>query len=200
MKAKRNPHKYTPGQLGFIEVMCRHLTDKELAIQINRVFGIDLTVDQIKGTRQRHGWLTGRDGRFEPGHARPMPPGRVYKANRGSFKKGNRSHTEQPVGTEVYRPKDGLIYVKVAEPKTWQSKQSLVWERHHGRKVPKGHVIAFADGDRLNFDIDNLRLLSRAELALFNKRRYGAAPAEVRPTLMLVAQLDRAAIDAQERE
>ena len=40
----------------------------------------------------------------------------------------------------------------------WQSKHSLLWEQHHGRKVPKGHIVMFADGDRRNFDINNLML------------------------------------------
>ena len=63
--------------------------------------------------------------------------------------------------------------------------------------MPKGRIVIFSDGNRRNFDIDNLRLVSRAELCLFNKRGYSTAPAEVRPTLLLVTQLDRAVIQEE---
>ena len=50
----------------------------------------------------------------------------------------------------------------------------LLWEQRHGRPVPDGHLVLFADGDRRNFDPANLLLVSRAELAVMNKRRLAA--------------------------
>lgn len=194
------PHKWTGSQLAYVEVMCRKLTRKELCEQFNQLYDTSLTEHQIKAVMSRHGFKTGRDGRFKPGHVSQLPPGFVRKPNSGSFKKGGRPHNRQPVGTEVLRPEDGLIYVKVAEPKTWRSKGSLVWEQHHGRKVPKGHVIVFADGDRANFDIENLQLVSRGELGLFNTRGYGASSSEVRPTLLLATKVDMAVFKRSKKD
>lgn len=200
---KRKPHNYTAGQLGFIEVMCKRLTDVELTAQLNSLFGISLSVEQIKGVRQRFGWKTGRTGRFEKGSV-SWNKGKKYDAGGRSsqtrFKKGNRPQNYAPVGSEsVKKKEDDLIYVKIAEPNKWQSKHSLLWEQHHGRKVPRGHVVTFADGDRRNFDISNLWLISRAELCLFNQRDYSTAPAEVRPTLLLATRLDAATHRAEKQ-
>lgn len=176
------------------------MTDEQLTEAVNGVFEISLTVSQVQGTRKRHGWMTGRDGRFYQGQ--PKVPGSGAKnANRTSFKKGHKPHSHVPVGSEsVKKQDDDLVYVKIAEPNKWQSKHSLLWEKHHGKKVPKGHVVIFADGDRRNFELDNLVLVTRRELAIFNHRGYSGAPAEVRPTLLLVAKVDAAVRDKERGE
>jgi hypothetical protein len=38
----------------------------------------------------------------------------------------------------------------------WVSKAQFVWEQANGREWPKGHRSMFADGDRLNFDPENI--------------------------------------------
>ena len=139
---KRKPHNYTPGQLGFIESMCKQLTDTELAEQLNSLFGINLSVDQVKGVRWRNGWKTGRTGCFEKGHT-SWNKGKKFNAGGRSsqtqFKKGNLPHTHVPVGSESVKKKENdLIYVKIAEPNKWQSKHSLIWESITARKCPKG--------------------------------------------------------------
>jgi hypothetical protein len=73
------------------------------------------------------------------------------------------------VGAE--RNNSGIVEVKVAEPHVWRSKHCLVWEAHHGRQVPDGHVVIFADRDRRNFAPNNLLLVSRGELVVMNKKR-----------------------------
>jgi HNH endonuclease len=42
--------------------------------------------------------------------------------------------------------------------------QHYIWEKHHGQAMPPMHEIFFRDRDRHNFAIDNLELLSKAEL------------------------------------
>ena len=42
--------------------------------------------------------------------------------------------------------------------------QHLMWEAHHGRRMPAQHEIFFRDRDRHNFSLGNLELLSKAEL------------------------------------
>ncbi len=38
----------------------------------------------------------------------------------------------------------------------------LVWEQHHG-KIPKGYIIHHKDENKLNWNIDNLEMISRKE-------------------------------------
>jgi hypothetical protein len=43
----------------------------------------------------------------------------------------------------------------------------MIWEATNG-KVPKGYIVIFADGNKLNLSLDNLRLISRKEHAVMN--------------------------------
>jgi hypothetical protein len=61
----------------------------------------------------------------------------------------------------------GYVLVKVADPDVWVRKHRLVWETAHG-PIPEGYRVIFADGDRSNFAIDNLILVSHAEQGLMN--------------------------------
>jgi hypothetical protein len=86
------------------------------------------------------------------------------------FRKGNRPHTWQPIGS--YRlTKDGYLQRKVTDtgypPRDWRSMHSLVWEAAHG-PIPDGHVVVFRPGrmttDPEQITVAGLELVSRAEL------------------------------------
>jgi hypothetical protein len=61
------------------------------------------------------------------------------------------------------------VRVKTRNPRTWKFKHRLIWEKAHG-KIPRDHVVLFADGDKLNFALNNLLLVSRRELSVMNKQ------------------------------
>lgn len=44
-----------------------------------------------------------------------------------------------------------------------------LWEVHHQQDIPKGMVVYCIDGDQENFEMSNLKLISRAELARINR-------------------------------
>jgi len=84
------------------------------------------------------------------------------------FKRGNRPHNAQPVGTET-KDKDGYVWVKIAEPSEWKLKHHIAY----GEPVPTGHKVIFLDGNKYNFERGNLQLVSNAELMNRNTmRRY----------------------------
>lgn len=63
---------------------------------------------------------------------------------------------------DEYVTEDGYTYVRV-DPRDakdchgkWVSKCKLEWCRHNARDWPEGHMCVFADGDRENFDPENL--------------------------------------------
>lgn len=70
--------------------------------------------------------------------------------------------------------KDGYIVIKVREfagvpmsKDNWMLKHVWIYEQTHG-KVPEGHVVYFADGDRRNFDPDNLVAVPRKLIGIMN--------------------------------
>ena len=108
-------------------------------------------------------------GSFKKGHI-PWNKGVTgyMGANRTSFKKG---HTPACF-RELYSERtsvDGIVEIKVERNK-WISKHRYVWEQHHNRKVPKGKVVIFLDGNKTNFEIDNLKLISRGALLILNRK------------------------------
>lgn len=46
-----------------------------------------------------------------------------------------------------------------------------LYEKTHGEKLSKNEVVIFADGDKTNFDIDNLVKVSRANLLFLNNKK-----------------------------
>jgi len=79
------------------------------------------------------------------------------------FKRGNRPHNAQPVGTET-KDKDGYVWVKIAEPSAWKLKHHIAY----GEPVPTGHKLIFIDGNKYNFERENLKLISDADLMRLN--------------------------------
>ena len=43
-----------------------------------------------------------------------------------------------------------------------------LYELHHG-EIPKGHHVIFLDQNKMNFSLDNLMAVSRADMAKINK-------------------------------
>jgi len=90
------------------------------------------------------------------------------------FKKGVRQGVAvrlyKPIGTERIS-KDGYLERKVNDnlplQARWRSVHLLVWEAANG-PLPKGHAIAFKNGDKRDIRLDNLECITRAQLMLRN--------------------------------
>jgi hypothetical protein len=119
------------------------------------------------------GHVPANKGLRRPGYA----PGRMAQTQ---FKRGERSGFAEDnwksVGTIVADP-EGFLRIKIAErvngkpigwdKSIWPLLHHQVWERHHG-PIPPGHKIAFKDGDRRNTAIENLEILTHAEMMARN--------------------------------
>lgn len=58
----------------------------------------------------------------------------------------------------------GYTFIKIGKgSKGWVKKHRWVWEQTHG-PIPKGHDIIFLDGNKKNFELDNLALVTHDEL------------------------------------
>lgn len=108
------------------------------------------------------------------------------------FMKGRPSLNSKPVGTEtVMKYKNGRIFVavKIGMPSKWEYKHRLVYKQHYG-EIPEGYMVTFADGNYLNFDIDNLILVSKGEHAQLNRLGYRFNDADLTKTGLNIVKLN----------
>lgn len=191
--------KYTLEQVQFMRENYSRIGRKELTERFNRTFNERRTVGGIASTLGRRRIKSGRSRRFEKGNI-PWNAGtkgqRLTGANRASFRKGHVPSNLKPLWSERIESKYGYIEIKVPEcnphtghPTRYRYKHVWVWEQKHG-PVPKGHVVAFVDGNNLNCNIDNLMLLSRSELLHMNQHNYKNQPGELKPSVLALAKLE----------
>lgn len=143
-----------------IEWLRSHYEDdsyNRLAIKMNDIFNTKITGASLEHKIRRLGLKKSKESIK-----------RYILPNNFTFQKGHIPVTKKPIGYERTHP-DGYIFVKVAEPNVFRSKQRVVYEQHHG-PIPKGYNVTFADGDKSNFNIDNLVLVTKAEFGMINLR------------------------------
>ena len=132
--------------------------------------------------------------RFKTDHV-PMNKGKkvtadVYaKIKPTMFKKGSVPVNYRHIGSERIT-KDGYVEVKVADPGTWRLKQRLVWESANG-PIPEGHAIRFRNGNKQDCSLENLYLISRADLMKSENSMYARYPEELRQVIRLKGAIKR---------
>ena len=118
-------------------------------------------------------------------------------SNTRNFKKGHKVN-EKPIGSEVFKTSNGYNcwFIKIAE-NTWIRKHYYIYEKHYG-KVPKSCVIVFADGNRDNFELDNLICLSRRKHLFMNinnmfytNKEYTYASVNLARLLLKISDLNK---------
>lgn len=107
-------------------------------------FGIEITVNQVRNYRTRHGMW-----------------------------EGTRDEQGAPIGTESVRGGITMVKVRQRPSypmgsDNWAPKQRLVWERTRGLKLPRGVNVVFCDHDRSNFDPANLKAVPIRLMAAIN--------------------------------
>jgi hypothetical protein len=141
--------KYTSKEIRFLEKNIVGRSYAEMTNLFNQHFGLQITMAQIKYALHYYKLRNG------------LPPCRFKPGNIPWNKKGIK-----PVGSE--RIDEGYVEIKTHNSKTWKLKHRVIWEKANGR-IPRGHVVIFADGDRQNVMLENLLLVSRKELMVMNR-------------------------------
>ena len=157
-------------------------TAREISERTGRgVRSIELKARQL-GLRKTSEWIAerARAAMADPSHpARrtqwqtgnaPYNKGKPHPARGRTletmFQPGHRPHTWMPIGSDR-TSKEGYLQRKTADTgctrRDYAPVHHLVW-RMHGRTVPAGYALCFIDGDKRNFDINNLELVHRSEL------------------------------------
>ena len=194
---------FTPEQEEFIRSNVLGIGNEELANMVNERFGLNITKKQMKRWKNNHHVSSGLTGRFEKGHVpdnkgKKMSKEQYEQCEKSMFRKGHIPHNHRQIGSErinVY----GYTEVKVAEPNKWRPKHQVIWEREHGA-IPKQHVIIFADGNKQNFDLDNLICVSRKELIRLNKNQMTLTNKEVTQAYIGIVKLQIEIADKKKRK
>ena len=154
---------WTPERIGFLKEKIRTnpaALNRELAGLLNSHFGLSFSRIQIKSAVYRFGLSKGRE--------------------------------RNPTGTER-KNSDGFIVVKVSHTGTdfekWKFKHRLIWEQERG-PIPEGHIITFADGNKYNFDLDNLVCVTKAEIIQMNYNSLRSKDAEVTKAGIAITRLN----------
>lgn len=92
-----------------------------------------------------------------------------------------------PIGTEYVKP-DGMTLVKIAKDK-WQYKQRYIYSKYHNVELNDDDYIIFLDHNRNNFDISNLKKISRRESSILSNQKMFSTNPKVTETGIQVAQL-----------
>ena len=91
-------------------------------------------------------------------------------------RQGKATELYQPIGAERLS-KEGYLQRKINDDqppqRRWRGVHLIIWEAKYG-PIPPGHALAFRDGDKTNITLDNLELVTRADLMRRNScHRYG---------------------------
>ena len=74
-----------------------------------------------------------------------------------------------PIGSERLDKRSGTILIKTE--KGWINKARYVYEQSHGI-IPPEHQVIFLDGNRKNFDLDNLYCIPTKYMVLMNRNNW----------------------------
>lgn len=162
----------------------------------NERFGLTLLSTQITACLKNHHIRSGRTGCFEKGDKSWNRGKRGYMGpNRTTFKPGHMPSNKRRLWSERIS-KDGYVEISVPEhnphtgaPTRYRLKHTWLWEMEHG-PVPKGHALAFKDCNRLNCAVENLMMVSRAELLCLNLQGYNDVNDELKPSVLALAKLE----------
>lgn len=189
-------HKYTEEEHEFLHSFIPGHTYKEIVYAYNARFDDDITPSRVKAYIGNHKLNTGNTGRFEKGnipHNKGKRFPRVGRMAETQFKEGQLPHNTKPIGYERIS-RDGYVEVKIAmrpgdvpDGHNFVGKHRLVWEAANG-PIPKGHKVIFLDGDKLNYALENLALVTNAEHLELTRSGLRTDNTEFTKTGVLVAR------------
>lgn len=187
-------HIWTHEQKEFLREHYLSNSQRDLLVLFNHHFGLNVGLNQLKACLTNHNIKSGRTGQFEKGIT-PVNKGTkgLYNVggNRTSFKKGDKPKNYKPVGTERI-DRDGYVLMKVSDTgawhERWRHKHKVIWEAVNG-PIPKGHCLIFLDRNKLNIRLENLQLITQAQLARMNQNKLFQQDPELTKTGVVIANI-----------
>ncbi len=205
-QAKRTRKLWSDDERALLRKLFPHFTSLAVAKTMGR------TISSIEGQASKMGLyktaehLQEHGGRWNPDHPKsvaarfqkglvPWNKGKHVVAGGRSaetrFKPGSKPGNWLPIGSERIT-KDGYLQRKLHDtgypPRDWVSVHHIVW-KGAGRDIPKGFRLAFKDGNKQNVVLDNLELVSIADL--MQRNTIHNLPPELREVIRLRATIVR---------
>lgn len=204
-----NGRSWSPSDVALVRELYPHKPSAAIAKQIGRpltsVYQLahklglhksEVYLASADACRLRRGDNVGAAFRYPPGHVpankglrRPgYSPGRMAETQ---FKKGEPTNW-WPVGST--RLVDGYVYRKVSDirnvawTRNWLPENRLVWEAANG-PIPEGYALQFLNRDRTDTRLENLALISRADLCRLNSIHN--LPPEIKGAITALGALKR---------
>ena len=171
---KSKYHRWSEAEIDYLREIAEGKYISEIIKLMSDKFDYEFKKEQIKYAMNYNKIYSFTRGKGEPW-------------NKG-VKVGN-SHIVniKDIGSE-YTSKKGFVMVKVAQPNRWVAKHRYTYEQHYG-KIKGSDVVIFLDGNKKNFDIDNLRCVTRQQAKYLNVRGLVYNDAELTKTGIEVANL-----------
>lgn len=186
----------------FIESNYQGTGYQQMVDLIKQEFDREYTRQQIKSYYKNHDLNSGLTGHFVKGQPSynkgvKMSPEVYEKVKATMFKAGNRPHNTNEVG-DIVLATVGYYKIKVAEPNAWKFCHIKAWEDVNG-PVPDGMMVSFKDGNRRNWNIENLMLISNEENGFLNSRHLRSEFPEITETAANMAKLKMKARDIRKK-
>lgn len=171
-------HKWSEEEIEFIREIYPYHENKEISKMVKDKFGFDVSARNLLNVRHKHKFpkkAIPNSGCYRKGDV-PWNKGKGMsdetreKVKKTWFKKGEIPKNHRPVGSTRITV-DGYTEIKIAEPNRWALYHRHLYEVEHGEKLKKNEAVIFADGDKSNFDINNLVKVSRANLLYLNNKK-----------------------------
>ena len=161
----------TDEQLEYLKENYKGRTTQELTDLMNKKFGTNLRVEQLQTFKKHNGFASGVNTRFKKGEL-------------GSYNEARL----RDIGDSFVSRKDGYHYIKIGKNKK-KKKQRYIYEQAHGVKLPTRMRVIFLDGDKNNFDIDNLKAVDSRTILMAKNRHLLTSDKEATETGLLISEL-----------
>src|SRR5690625_737208 len=159
-------HRWTKEQEEFLKSNAPGTPYKQLLKMLNKEFGLNLTFGSMQRFMHRKGITNGRNTRFKNGHEswNKGKKGLVFPGSeKGWFKPKGQNTLTLPLGSKRINKK--IVEIKVGElPTVWQKYHHYLWERYYNEKLKDDEIVIFLDGNKRNFNLENLRRINRHTL------------------------------------
>lgn len=187
---------WTPAEDAAIRDLYATHSAAEIAVALWRSVGAVFQRANNLGLKKTRAWIAERAAQAmaDPehgGHASQFRPGQDAWNKGLHYQPGGRCAETQfkpgvlqgralalwhPVGS-LRIDADGYLQRKINDDlpmhKRWRAEHLVIWEAAHG-PLPAGHAVVFKDGNKQHVTLDNLELVSRAELMRRNTvHRHG---------------------------
>lgn len=185
-------HKYIDAEIEFLRENSKGLTVKEITKKFNENFDCHINSVSIYGALKRYKMEFVKEYNYFKKGSIPWNKGEKligFKPTNG-FKKGHKPSSYKNVGSEIIN-KDGFVQIKVSDPDIWKLKHHIIYENFYKVKIKPGEKLIFIDGDKRNFDITNLMLLSNSEQIAYRKfQNLKECDTEIIKTYIQLAKLN----------